>query len=164
MGGTASEPGLRLAPGGTWGGVLLGLLYCWGNNERQMKMALVASADVVILNLEDPVHPVAKSDARALVAKVLTTELAMPIVVRANADDTGWHLPNLAAILPAHADGRMLPKCGGLRAVRRPSDRLDSLGASSTCVAAPDGRMVDKAHLRLARRTLDVAELETRPQ
>jgi citrate lyase beta subunit len=164
MGGTASEPDLRLAPGGTWGGALLGLLYCWGNNERQMKKALAASADAVILNLEDSVHPVAKSDARALVAKVLAADLAMPIVVRANADDTGWHLPNLAAILPAHPDRRMLPKCGGLRAVRRLSDRRDALGASSTGVAAPDGRMMDKAHLRLARRTLDVAEAETRPQ
>jgi hypothetical protein len=129
MGGAASAPRLRLAPGGTWGAPLRSLLFCPGNNERRMHKALAAGANAVILDLEDSVHPDAKSDARALVAKVLAADRTVAVVVRVNADDTGWHLPDLAAILPARPDAIMPPKCDGPRALRRLSDRLDALEA-----------------------------------
>ncbi|QKR99262.1 CoA ester lyase [Sphingomonas sp. CL5.1] len=111
----------------TSGAPLRSLLFCAGNHERRIHKALAAGADAVILDLEDSVHPDAKSEARALVAQVLAADRAVPVVVRVNADDTGWHLPDLAAILPAPPDAIMLPKCDGPRALRRLSDRLDAL-------------------------------------
>lgn len=54
----------------------------------------------------------------------------MPVVVRVNADDIIWHLPDLAAILPGRPDAIMLPKCNSPRTLRRLSDRLDALEAA----------------------------------
>lgn len=112
------------------GAPLRSLLFCPGNNERRIQKALAAGADAVILDLEDSVHPDAKSQARALVVRALAAERAGPVVARVNAEDTGWHLSDLAAILPARPDAIMLPKCDGPRALQRLSDRLDALEAA----------------------------------
>jgi citrate lyase subunit beta/citryl-CoA lyase len=125
-----AAPALHPAPES--GAPMRSLLFCPGNHERRMQKALTAGADAVILDLEDSVHPDAKSDARALVAGALAAERAgaAVVVVRVNAEDTGWHLSDLAAILPARPDAIMLPKCDGPRALRRLSDRLDALEAA----------------------------------
>lgn len=111
-------------------GPLRSLLFCPGNNDRRTHKAMVAGADAVILDLEDSVHPDAKDEARALVARFLTGERTVPMVVRVNGDDTGWHLADLAAILPGRPDAVMLPKCDSPATLRRLSDRLDALEAA----------------------------------
>lgn len=112
------------------GAPLRSLLFCPGNNERRIQKALASGADAVILDLEDSVHPDAKPQARALVVKALAAERAAPVVVRVNAEETSWHLADLAAILRARPDAIMLPKCDGPRALQRLSDRLDALEAA----------------------------------
>jgi citrate lyase beta subunit len=84
---------------------LRGLLFCPGNNDRRMHKAMAAGADAVILDLGDSVHPDVEDEARPLVARILTGgDWTVPVVVRLNANDTDWHLPDLAAILtPAAA-------------------------------------------------------------
>lgn len=127
--------GVWSAPGPQTGrritdGPLRSLLFCPGNNDRRMHKAMAAGADAVILDLEDSVHPDAKDEARASVARFLAGERTVPVVVRVNADDTGWHLPDLAAILPGRPDAVMLPKCDRPATLRRLSDRLDALEAT----------------------------------
>ncbi|MDD2765756.1 MAG: CoA ester lyase [Opitutaceae bacterium] len=111
-------------------GLLRSLLFCPGNNDGRMHKAMAAGADAVILDLEDSVHPDAKDEARALVVQVLAGDRPVPVVVRVNADDTGWHLADLAAILPKRPDAVMLPKCDKPATLRRLSDRLDALEAA----------------------------------
>jgi citrate lyase subunit beta / citryl-CoA lyase len=111
-------------------GPLRSLLFCPGDNIRRMHKALAAGADAAILDLEDSVHPGAKDAARAMVASFLAGERDVPVAVRVNADDTPWHLADLAAVLPGRPDAVMLPKCDSPATLRRLSDRLDALEAA----------------------------------
>lgn len=124
-----SAPGTRTARR-IMDGPLRSLLFCPGNNDRRTLKAMAAGADAVILDLEDSVHPDAKDEARALVARFLTGERTVPVVVRVNGDDSGWHLADLAAVLPGCPDAVMLPKCDSPATLRRLSDRLDGLEAA----------------------------------
>lgn len=127
------QPGNRIVSG-----PLRSLLFCPGNNDRRMHKALAAGADAVILDLEDSVHPDAKDKARATSARILAGERAVPVAVRVNADDTPWHLADLAAVLPGRPDAVMLPKCDSPATLRRLSDRLDALEAA---FGLPPGRV-----------------------
>lgn len=109
---------------------LRSLLFCPGSDDRKMRKAMVAGADAVIFDLEDSVDPSAKQAARELVAQVLAQPRALPVVVRVNAADTGWHLADLTAVARARPDAIMLPKCGGPGDLRQLADRLDVLEAA----------------------------------
>ena len=101
------------------------LLFIPGHSARMMAKAAGSGADVVILDLEDAVHPDSKPAARRLVAEALANRSgATPAhYVRVNALDSVWCADDVEAVMPARPDGIMLPKPQG------PEDlyRLDAL-------------------------------------
>lgn len=109
---------------------LRSLLFCPGSRPERMAKAMAAGADAVIFDLEDAVDPSAKDAARTQVVSALTKPRPCPVVVRINANDTGRHLADLAAVTRAMPDAIMLPKCAGSADLRQLSDRLDALEAA----------------------------------
>ena len=96
------------------------LLFVPGDSERKLVRAASSGADLLLLDLEDAVAEEKKAEARALVAEQLrTAERTQPHWVRINPLDGPHALRDLAAIVPSHPDGIMLPK-----ATRAEADRL----------------------------------------
>ena len=91
------------------------LLFVPGNSAKMMAKAAASGADVIILDLEDAVHPDSKPAARRLVAEALANRTGdVPVhYVRVNALDSAWCMEDLEAVLPAGPDGIMLPKLMG---------------------------------------------------
>lgn len=90
-------------------------LFAPGDSERKMVKALEGNADIVLFDLEDAVTPENKPRARQLVHDVLKANAAdrSRLWVRINPFDGPYTLDDLAAILPAHPGGIMLPKAYG---------------------------------------------------
>ncbi|MER6071158.1 CoA ester lyase [Streptomyces sp. NPDC001817] len=86
-------------------------LYVPGDRPPVVAKALVAGADVVVVDLEDAVAPDRKEYARAATAELLTGPPPVPVHVRVNALDSPWSAGDLAALaaLPGLA-GLRLPK------------------------------------------------------
>ena len=91
------------------------LLFVPGNSAKMMAKAAASGADIIILDLEDAVHPDSKQAARRLVAETLANRAgeAPEHYVRVNALDSAWCLGDLEAVIPARPDGIMLPKLVG---------------------------------------------------
>jgi citrate lyase subunit beta/citryl-CoA lyase len=89
-------------------------LFAPGDSARKMAKAVESSADIVLLDLEDAVATENKPLARQMVHDVLSgnPERAR-IWVRVNPLDGPYTLMDLAAIMPAHPGGIMLPKVYG---------------------------------------------------
>ena len=108
-------------------------LFIPGDSDKKLGKADGAGADALILDLEDSVAPEAKVGARQ---KVLAHLLARPrenrvskLWVRINPlDDTA--LQDLAAVMPGHPDGIMIPKTTGAGDVARLSHYLDAFEAA----------------------------------
>ena len=108
-------------------------LFIPGDSDKKLGKADAAGADALILDLEDSVAPEAKVLARQ---KVLAHLLARPrenraskLWVRINPlDDTA--LQDLAAVMPGHPDGIMIPKTTGAGDVARLSHYLDAFEAA----------------------------------
>jgi len=105
-------------------------LFAPGDSERKIARALTIPADAIILDLEDSVAPSAKDAARALTAATLRAA-PRPLVVRVNPRGTEWHLPDLAAIVPANPAALMLPKCEGAHDLRALDTALSALEAAA---------------------------------
>ena len=103
------------------------LLFVPGNSAKMMAKAAASGADVIILDLEDAVHPDAKQAARRLVAEALANRTGnVPArYVRVNALDSAWCLGDLEAVIPARPDGIMLPKLAGPEDLRRVSGLIE---------------------------------------
>ena len=101
------------------------LLFVPGHSAKMMAKGAASGADVVILDLEDAVHPDSKPAARELVIEALAKRGggAPMHYVRVNALDSVWCADDVEAVMPARPDGIMLPKPQG------PEDlyRLDAL-------------------------------------
>jgi citrate lyase subunit beta/citryl-CoA lyase len=87
------------------------LLFVPASRPERIAKALAASADAVIVDLEDAVAPADKDAARAALAAAL--DPARPVMVRINSADTPWfpadlellrHPGVLAAVLPKAED------------------------------------------------------------
>ena len=89
------------------------VLYLPGSSEKMMKKAGARGADVLVLDLEDGVHPDAKPEARARIEEALPTYDwgDSEVFVRANALDTPWAEDDLAMARRARPAGVVLPKC-----------------------------------------------------
>jgi citrate lyase subunit beta/citryl-CoA lyase len=100
------------------------LLFVPGHSAKMMAKAATSGADVLVLDLEDAVHPDSKPAARQVVANALDHrgENSPALYIRVNALDTVWCAEDVEAIMPSRPDGIMLPKPEG------PED-LDRLGA-----------------------------------
>jgi citrate lyase subunit beta/citryl-CoA lyase len=91
------------------------LLFVPGNSPKMMAKAATSGADVIILDVEDAVHPDSKAAARRLVAQALADRTGdfPACYVRVNALDSPWCLQDLEAVIPARPNGIMLPKLVG---------------------------------------------------
>jgi citrate lyase subunit beta/citryl-CoA lyase len=111
-------------------------LFAPGVKERVMAKALEAGAQAVILDLEDSVPIAAKSEARALVAKLIDGAAPIPpasrpmITVRTNAAATGLLADDLAAVVRKGLDAIFLPKVESVEQMAGTAALLDRLEAA----------------------------------
>ena len=103
------------------------LLFVPGNSPKMMAKAATSGADVIILDLEDAVHPDSKAAARRLVAEALAERAGdIPArYVRVNALDSAWCLQDLEAVIPARPDGITLPKLVGPEDLHRVGNLIE---------------------------------------
>jgi citrate lyase subunit beta / citryl-CoA lyase len=87
-------------------------LFAPGDSEKKMAKACASDADIALLDLEDAVAPENKPLARTMVHAFLKANAAQRarLWVRINPFDGPHTLADLAAIIPAHPGGIMLPK------------------------------------------------------
>lgn len=102
------------------------LLFVPGNSTKMIAKAFASAADVIILDLEDAVHPDVKPEARKVVVDVLTDLRKGPRrYVRVNSLETAWCREDVEAIIPAGPDGIVLPKSLGPEDIARLSDLIE---------------------------------------
>jgi citrate lyase subunit beta/citryl-CoA lyase len=106
-------------------------LFAPGDSERKMAKAVEGSADIVLLDLEDAVAIDNKPLARKIVHDFLKGHPQRArIWVRVNPLDGPHTLTDLAAIMPAHPGGIMLPKVHGRQDVERLDHYLSAFEAA----------------------------------
>lgn len=90
-------------------------LFAPGDSERKMAKAMEGNADIALFDLEDAVVLENKPLARTMVHDFLIANAAQRarLWVRINPFDGPHTLADLAAIMPAHPGGIMLPKVYG---------------------------------------------------
>jgi citrate lyase subunit beta/citryl-CoA lyase len=115
---------------------LRSLLFVPGDRPDRMAKALGSGADALILDLEDAVAPAAKPEARRAVAGFLDANRTAKLWVRVNPLDSPDCDKDLAALLPAHPDGIVLPKAEGGASVAELSRRLTERGNAATRIMA----------------------------
>jgi citrate lyase subunit beta/citryl-CoA lyase len=115
---------------------LRSLLFVPGDRPDRMEKALGAGADALILDLEDAVAPTAKADARRVVADFLNAHSHARLWVRVNPLDSPEQEKDLAAILPAHPDGIVLPKAESGASVDELARRLTERGNATAAILA----------------------------
>lgn len=86
------------------------VLFLPASNPRAITKARQASADLVILDLEDAVKIEDKGEARKSAVKAVSTEWPMPVAVRVNGVGTEWHSLDLDSIARSAADFVVLPR------------------------------------------------------
>ena len=104
-------------------------LFAPGDSERKMTKAMESSADIALFDLEDAVTPENKPLARQIVHDFLeaNAEGRARLWVRINPFDGPYTLGDLAAIMPAHPGGIMLPKVYGRADVEKLDHCLSAL-------------------------------------
>jgi citrate lyase subunit beta/citryl-CoA lyase len=115
---------------------LRSLLFVPGDRPERMEKALGAGADAVILDLEDSVAAERKGGARRAVAQFLESRSTAPLWVRINPLDSGESDKDLAAVLPCHPDGIVLPKAEGGASVAELARRLTERGNATAKILA----------------------------
>ncbi len=109
-------------------------LYAPGSRPDLMEKALVAGADVVVLDLEDAVAPGDKAAARAAVATLLRRlgdHSPCPVEVRINRHPGGLDLDDLEAVITPGLSAVRVPKASSPAELGRLSDQLAILEAAS---------------------------------
>lgn len=104
-------------------------LFAPGDSEKKMTKAMEGDADIVLIDLEDAVAPDAKAAARPMVHDFIKANPAQRgrLWVRINPFDGPHTLLDLAAIMPAHPGGIMLPKVYGRDEVEKLDHCLSAL-------------------------------------
>jgi citrate lyase subunit beta/citryl-CoA lyase len=99
------------------------MLFVPGDRPERFAKAVVSGADSVILDLEDAVTPAAKGEARAHVAKWLSSHSA---TVRINAEDTEWFDDDIALVRSTPC-AVMIPKVQSATQIASILQRLPSV-------------------------------------
>ena len=104
-------------------------LFAPGDSEKKMLKAMEGSADIVLIDLEDAVAPESKAAARPMVYDFIKANPAQRhrLWVRINPFDGPYTLLDLAAVMPAHPGGIMLPKVYGRADVEKLDHCLSAL-------------------------------------
>lgn len=113
-------------------------LYMPAANTRALEKARSLPSDVVIMDLEDAVAPVAKPAARAAACAALAAGGygRRERVVRVNGLDTPWGAADLAAVARTTADAILFPKVEGAGPLAAAIARLDAAGGAQLPVWA----------------------------
>lgn len=111
------------------------LLFTPGDSERKLAKGLASAADIILIDLEDAIAPDTKASARAATAEFLSSlgaaDTRPQVYVRINDLDTGLTDDDLAAVVPARADGIMLPKAKSGADIDTLAMKLDALEADN---------------------------------
>jgi len=104
-------------------------LFAPGDSEKKMLKAMEGDADIVLIDLEDAVAADAKAAARPMVHDFIKAnpDQRHRLWVRINPLDGPHTLLDLAAIMPAHPGGIMLPKVYGRADVEACDKYLEAL-------------------------------------
>lgn len=105
------------------------LLYVPGDDRHKIEKALTLNVDCICMDMEDGVAPDRKLAARQSILSALH-ELdfgAAEKLVRINPVGSGLEADELAAILPAHPDGIVIPKVENAGQVSRVSGQIESV-------------------------------------
>lgn len=104
-------------------------LFAPGDSEKKMTKAMQGTADIVLIDLEDAVAPENKETARGMVHDFIKAnpQQRERLWVRINPFDGPYTLGDLAAIMPAHPGGIMLPKVYGRADVEKLDHCLSTL-------------------------------------
>lgn len=139
------------------------LLYMPGGDRHKIEKALTIGADCICMDLEDGVAQNRKAEARAGIAAALR-ELAFgaseklarinPVGSRLEADD-------LAAVLPAHPDGIVLPKVESLEQVNWVAEQLE---AAELAQGWPLNSLRLLVDVETARGILNLKEIASHPR
>ena len=133
------------------------LLYVPGSDLHKIEKAAALGADCVVLDLEDGVAEASKDAARQIVAQALR-EIDFgrsEKVVRVNGFPSGRTAADLAAVLPAHPQGILLPKVDEAESVRRAAAQIDLIEVAN---AWPTGGI---ALLAIVESALGMVNLES---
>lgn len=104
------------------------ILFVPADSEKKLARAGAAGADALVLDLEDAVLPERKPLARRMMAEWLRGQPDRSIYwVRVNDLASGELLPDLAAVIPTHPAGIVLPKIRGPEDVAMVGHYLDAL-------------------------------------
>lgn len=104
-------------------------LFAPGDSERKMLKAMEGEADIVLIDLEDAVTTENKPLARPMVHDFIKANPGQRhrLWVRINPFDGPYTLADLAAVMPAHPGGIMLPKVYGRADVEKLDHCLSAL-------------------------------------
>lgn len=104
-------------------------LFAPGDSEKKMTKAMEGTADIVLIDLEDAVAPDNKANARPMVHDFIKANPTQRhrLWVRINPFDGPHTLVDLAAVMPAHPGGIMLPKVYGRAEVEKLDHCLSAL-------------------------------------
>ncbi len=92
------------------------LLYMPGDDRRKIEKATTLGVDCICMDMEDGVAVNRKAEARATIAQALQ-ELDFgksEKLARINSVGSGWEADDIAAVLPYHLDGIVIPKTESL--------------------------------------------------
>ena len=111
-------------------------LFAPGDSEKKMTKAMDGAADIVLIDLEDAVAPESKAAARPMVHDFIAAhpEQRRRLWVRINPFDGPHTLHDLAAVMPAHPGGIMLPKVYGRADVEKLDHCLSALEVANGLV------------------------------
>lgn len=87
---------------------LLAPLFVPADRADRYEKAAGSGTDAVIVDLEDAVPPERKNSARSLASAA--AQLATPVIVRINAENTPWHDADVAFLRAHPSLGAMIPK------------------------------------------------------
>ncbi len=128
--------------------LLRSVLYVPGSNQRALDKAATMPVDALILDLEDPVHPDRKDEARDNIARQCRnlSETGPVLAIRINGLDTAWAADDIAMAAASGARAVVIPKVMGIDELKDVRDRLNALGAPACALWA----MVETASCLLA--------------
>ncbi|MER6420352.1 CoA ester lyase [Streptomyces sp. NPDC001137] len=123
-------------------------LYAPGDRPHVVAKALVAGADVVVIDLEDAVGPDRKEYARAATAELLSDAQPVPVHVRVNALDGPLAPRDLEAVAGRPGlSGLRLPKVTSPEQIIRTAERSTSAGGAPALYALLESALaVEHAH------------------
>ena len=139
------------------------LLYVPGDDRHKIEKALTLKVDCICLDMEDGVAPDRKQEARLSILSALH-ELdfgSAEKLVRINPVGSGMEADELAAVLPAHPDGIVIPKVENAGQVAWVSGQIESVELAHGWALNSIRLIVD---VETARGMLNLGEIAAQPR